>query len=251
MMEAAKLAWILLALGACRAGGGRNQYSGADHPVWIYLVGKYDADADGRITATEYDRPDLTFTRLDRDRDGMLTAADFEQQGPPGSEEELSRARRALAAYFQNDDDTSRFAMVELDDAMSTYDADGDGRLARAEFTRLAASRRQELPTGTTPTIDEAWEILMAMMDRDSDGTLDKGEAYLFFYADGDGSLVVDLEGNRVKPRERPRSSKPTGPAAGTRAPDFALGTADGESTYSLSKMYASGPVALIFGSYT
>jgi hypothetical protein len=251
-MQGMKIAWVLAALCACRVGAnGHRAVYGAEHPVWIYLVGKYDEDADGRISAAEYDRPDLAFARLDRDRDGILTALDFEQQGPPGSEEELSRARRALATYFQNDADTSRFAMVELDDAMSIYDTNADGRLVHAEFTSIAASRRQELPTGTTPTLEEAWEILLAMMDGDRDGALDRGEAYLFFYADGDGSLVVDLQGNGVKPRVRPVSSKPTGPAPGTTAPDFALGTADDEGTYSLSKMYASGPVALVFGSYT
>ncbi|MCZ6598639.1 MAG: hypothetical protein O7B99_13455 [Planctomycetota bacterium] len=52
--------------------------------AWDYLAGKYDKDADGKITRAEYTRDDEHWKRLDTNGDGWLDQAEFEQGGRRG-----------------------------------------------------------------------------------------------------------------------------------------------------------------------
>ena len=49
-----------------------------------YLLSRHDADCDGVITRSEYDRGDTAFARLDRDGDGLVSAADWDVEGGRG-----------------------------------------------------------------------------------------------------------------------------------------------------------------------
>ena len=221
---------------------------GGDESVWGFLESKYDEDADGRVGREEYPRSDRTFARLDRDRDGFLAQADFEEtEEPPWSPDVARKLRAELAFYFQTDRDPLRFAMVELDDSMSTYDTDGDGVLVRAEFMEATLRR---LAHGKLAQHRAAWDHLVEHLDIDADRALDKGEVFRFYFVDGDRQLVIDL-GAEGEPTAEPASTKPTGPPVGTLAPDFTLATPDGKTSYTLSSFRGDRPVALIFGSYT
>jgi len=65
--------------------GGRR---GGGETTWKFLLGKYDADKDGKVSAKEYTRDKEAFARFDRDKDGFLTAKDWQQ-----SDEQSSRRR--------------------------------------------------------------------------------------------------------------------------------------------------------------
>lgn len=76
----------------------------------VQLLADADTDHDGRITRPEYQAARAArFARLDRDHDGYFSADDLPQM-----------ARRRLGAK-----------LAQLDRAL---DADGDGRVSRAEF---------------------------------------------------------------------------------------------------------------------
>jgi hypothetical protein len=66
------------ALGLAGTGLADEQSGGKELPgedfeaVWAYLLGKYDADADGVITRREYGGDDLHWDRLDKDGSGTL-----------------------------------------------------------------------------------------------------------------------------------------------------------------------------------
>ena len=57
---------------------GRDQ--GGQDKVWEYFAEKYDKDADGKLSKTEYDRGDARFARLDKNKDGVLTEDDWGQR---------------------------------------------------------------------------------------------------------------------------------------------------------------------------
>lgn len=57
--------------------GGRGRRGGGGDAAWKFLLGKYDADKDGKVSSDEYDRDAATFQRLDRNGDGSLTAEDW------------------------------------------------------------------------------------------------------------------------------------------------------------------------------
>lgn len=46
--------------------------------TWEFLLGKYDADGDGRIARKEYTRDDAHWSNLDADGDGFLVASEVE-----------------------------------------------------------------------------------------------------------------------------------------------------------------------------
>jgi hypothetical protein len=97
------------------------------------------------------------------------------------------------------------------------YDADGDGRVARAEYTRSSAG--------------------YARLDADRDGVVTAAD----FDARWDG-VVRNAEGELVYGEG--------GPAPGESAPEFELETTAGERV-ALADFRGKRPVALIFGSFT
>jgi len=48
--------------------------------VFKFLVEKYDADNNGKLSKEEYDRSEEIFARFDTDKDGELTAKDWSGQ---------------------------------------------------------------------------------------------------------------------------------------------------------------------------
>jgi hypothetical protein len=56
-----------------------------DPATWERLAGRFDTNADGRITRDEFPRRAFFFRRLDADRDGMLTPADFGIEEAPSA----------------------------------------------------------------------------------------------------------------------------------------------------------------------
>ena len=124
---------------------------------------------------------------------------------------ELSYAELAAAAPMVVDDEAdSPFAYL-----VATYDADGDGRVTGAEYTRNAEQ--------------------FAKWDADADGALTAED-----FASAPGRVPGD-----PRPKRAPLALE------GRRAPDFTLSSPDGGETVTLSSFAGDRPVALIFGSYT
>lgn len=63
---------------------------GSTDSVWVYLAGKYDANADGVIRLDEYGRDPGNFARLGRDGDGAIDRAEL---GVPAEEDSADTTR--------------------------------------------------------------------------------------------------------------------------------------------------------------
>lgn len=257
--------WILCALvvGGCRSapapagvggGGGDAQpaASEASESVYAYLTARYDADGDGVVTAAEYGRDGAAFARLDRARDGVLTPEDFVAAGrrvlgSSPAEARRLRALHLLGWYFQSDGRPESVDVDELVAAHEAYDADGNGRVGRREFERLAPSRAGfgRRPAGRWAGLLEVettdpWERIVRGVDSNVDSFLSAAELAAFHRANA-GEWTFAAEDVFA----------PDGPAAGAVAPDFTLAGYDGGGAITLSSFAGERPVALIFGSYT
>ncbi len=227
--------------------------SGEQASVWTYLEQKYDGDADGRITASEYKRDQKSFERVDRDNDGILTAADFESKGP--SRKEMMRgmmAQRMVARYFQVADDADSLALSELESAVDRMDTGGDGQVDAAEFA--SASKGKKFASEPSPTMrgTDPWKSVLDGVDKDSDGRASKIELVSFFNSRDDGDGVWTLRRRQPGAGRGAGASRPkTGPEVGSQAPDFVLRSLESRSDVALSSFRGKKPVALIFGSYT
>ena len=237
---------------------------GAHETNWAYLVAKYDADGDGRITADEHGRGADVFERLDQDGDGVLTGADSGSRGGRGSGNSARMAQRMTSTYFQDDadPDTAVFALAELETSVDAYDANGDGVVDRSEFEAFAAIRRVDPPGNDAPAVRrmmnniDGYAVIVEAVDDDGDEAIGRDELIAFFHArdDGDGvwTLTDPFGGRRGRRGGAPDGAEPTtGPKVGTLAPDFELRAPDGGPTVTLSSFRGNLPVALIFGSYT
>ena len=220
--------------------------------VFGFLLARYDEDGDGRVAPAEYDRDGGDFGRLDRDSDGLLTEADFAAAGrrvrplPPG-EARRARSVHLIAWYLQTDDDPANVLAEEVRLAHRAFDRDGDGRVGRTEFERLADDRAVfgRRPSGRWMGLLEVettdpWERLAEGVDGDDDGFLTWAELEAF-HDRNEADFDID-PGEVLAPRRS---------LTGRRAPDFTLPTVDGSDTVTLSGFAGERPVALIFGSYT
>jgi Ca2+-binding EF-hand superfamily protein len=225
---------------------------------WDYLLGKYDADGDGRIAAEEYDRGELAFTRLDQSGDGHLTEVDF-ASGP--SREAMMgemRAQRMLGRYFQDGVDPTLLTRVELEATFSVYDVDGNEILIQEEFAAHQAAAQVGLAQDDSRMVQrmmgdvDPWDALLAIGDTDGDECLAVEEMMaLFDRFDDDGVGKLDWSASPAREQGSSGASRPDGPAAGTVAPDFTLEPPEGGKAVTLSSFKGAKPVALIFGSYT
>jgi thiol-disulfide isomerase/thioredoxin len=167
-------------------------------------------------------------------------------------------------------------------------DRDGDGRIARGEFSgpdgdfaRLDRDGDRVLteadfdftPHALTPS---PGTILFARADRDGNGKVTREEFDAFFHqADGGAQGFLSLSDlqEAFRPPPRPATapaptgpSKETlvralfrqelgslqpGPSLGEPAPDFTLKTQDGKGEITLSKRVGPKPVVLVFGNFT
>lgn len=227
---------------------------GSAGEVFELLRLRHDRNGDGQIDRDEAETGELAFDRLDRDGDGVLTPADFARQGrrPRGlgfAEAVRQRGVHLLAWYFQDGARNHEVSIDEVRIAFEDYDANGDGRIGRSEFERRATvwKERGRIPAGRWSGVVELettdpWERLVLAIDRDGDSFLTMPEIDRFHTEIEQGSgWVLDA----------PETAVPIADLTGRRAPDFTLGTLDGQETVTLSSFAGNKPVALIFGSYT
>jgi hypothetical protein len=239
-------------LAAARAHG---RGSGA---VWSWIAKSYDADRDGKVSATEYPRGEKTFARLDRDGDQALTAVDF--SGPTHMDEYVAAlvltriavslpksadaaAPGSTAGESPADDDLPDDETLVR--TVAAIDADRDGRVREDELIR-ALTAAQSAPVAGVPDLPKgvrAFPSLAASMDADRSGDFTAAEATAW----ASRLRKKEAEG----PKGPPPGAMPEGPKVGDDAPDFTLSSRDGKTRTTLSSFAGKRPVALIFGSYT
>lgn len=268
-----------------KAAGGQPAILGEGDSAWAYLSGKYDANADGTISATEYDRGAEAYGRLDRNQDGVVDASDFASPGGGGMGRGGMRSRMApltLLRLFQADDDEESLRREEIAVSFSSFDTNGDGRIDESEFQEAAKDRASGMIAMMggfrfEPLYDEA--------DDDEDGALSLEELEDYFdWRDSDGDGIWTMRRSREDRGGGPGRGSGTGrsgageagngphgngaqgdggeesldaadrdapAAAGKIAPDFTLRPPKGGDPVTLSSFRGKKPVALIFGSYT
>jgi thiol-disulfide isomerase/thioredoxin len=169
------------------------------------------------------------------------------------------------------------------------FDRDGDGKVARAEFSgdnadfaRLDRDHDRALTRGDFDFSAHALApspgaMIFQRADRDGNGKVTREEIDALFSqvdTDGHGFLSLsDLQESFPMPSmgsaPRGRSGGPSketlvrglfrqeigslqpGPALGETAPDFTLKTVDGKQEVTLSKKIGPKPVVLVFGNFT
>ncbi len=171
----------------------------------------------------------------------------------------------------------------------SRLDKDGDGRVARKEFSgsdfdfaRLDRDRDGaltkadfEFPVNSGLTVTPG-SLFMYVMDEDANGKVTREEFEAFFKKADSGNLdflsLGDLQENfttRPRPSPRPAAGPPSketlirglfrqeigslqpGPKLDEKAPDFTLKTNDGREEVTLSKLVGQKPIVLVFGNFT
>jgi Ca2+-binding EF-hand superfamily protein len=204
---------------------------------WNFLAATYDRNHDGRIEPSEYGRDAATFARLDRDHDGVITRADFDRDIVLPAELVLPMMLNKLAG----ERNAESVAIDEALAAMMRLDANGDGRIDRAEFEK-----------GVPPYMPgvDTFATFLSGMDEDHDGLLSRAEIERWMArrdSDHDGRLA-----------RRERIGEGPAPAEGfipprdrEKAPDFTAAPLAGGAPVALSSLVGERPVALIFGSFT
>jgi len=213
--------------------------------AWDYLAKKHDRDRDGVITATEYDRGEATFKRLDRDGDGRLTRSDL-AHGPIHG----LIVQMMLMRYFQADDNPRDLHREEVATSFRKADANGDGGLSSPELAAAieafhAASEKPvaRMPGGMDP--HDSF-VLEAGTPGAHVVTLAQLTAWFTKHAGDDGIWTMPTGHT---PSSGP--ARPDGIAQGETAQDFSLQPPGGGADVMLSSFRGAKPVALIFGSYT
>jgi len=242
--------------------------------IWGYLVDKYDADHDGRVSRAEYERTDETFDRLDRDDDGALSEADFVDAS--GRARGGMRAGMMAPIVLMHAFDTEAgegMGRDELQASFATYDSDDDGRVSRREYVDgllVHTGGDQGMLRGMR---FDRFAALLEMADADDDLHLGLEETLAWFDerdSDGDGQWVLGGRGRGIgRGAGREGGDRERGPgdsardddtsddvdtspsAEGRIAPDFSLEPPAGGDPVRLSSFKGEKPVALIFGSYT
>ncbi len=116
---------VLLQRATRRAqGGGRDGRRGGGRGGRGLNAGRlksWDRDGDGKVSAEEFPGREAMFARLDADKDGFLTQADIKAQKGARKKKDSGPVTKKTGTVIER------------------MDADGDGRLHRAEFTGSAA----------------------------------------------------------------------------------------------------------------
>jgi hypothetical protein len=212
---------------------------------WKSVSGRLDRNGDGMVARAEIKASDEDFRRLDRDRDGQLTASDFDFLGDARPE--------AIGVLFMSSK------------AFNNADRNGDSRVTRREsdeMIRFAYS-------------DPLIRVILTRVSREIGIRFDLAEkAGVGFLTLSDfqeaftRTMKADMLSGFALPRMVPMSqaeqqamlraflrgelgSMRPGPALDASAPDFTLSTVDGRSEVTLSKLYPTKPVVLIFGNFT
>ncbi|MAB79775.1 MAG: hypothetical protein CMJ89_10530 [Planctomycetes bacterium] len=242
---------------ACQNYGGRTRslnYSTEETSAWNYFRTKYDADGDGSVGKSEYDRRESAFARLDRTGDGRLQAEDF---APPYSVRRSIvtevLATRVMFGYFQENGDPKELTLDELFTSAESLDSDGNEILDEFEFRSQAEQRFEKKPVDDIALMlgeRDPWTVLVHGIDLDGDGTLSFSEFETFFEDVDNGDYTLTLH-SETQDGNNPNRVPVTGPRVGQVAPDFELCPPGGGKAVKLSSFAGRRPVALIFGSYT
>jgi hypothetical protein len=208
-IEALEMAEAIL--GGSQMGPGEGWFHGSQSRYgWPWLTARYDENHDGKITRQQFGGPAEFFDWLDRNGDGVLTAEDFDWS---------DRSAFVRQAGFANQ-------------VMSFLDADGNGRVSRAEWESFFAKAARgkdhltadDLRAALTPPVPPAGK------------TGSGGPSPLL--------LLSGLFSGEI-------GSFHEGPAVGALAPGFSLKTVDGDQEVRLDSYRGKNPVVLIFGSFT
>lgn len=166
---------FLLAIAWAAAGA----FGGEDAPAKRYFE-EMDRDGDGKIVRAEWRGIDRGFDRLDLDRDGVLTLPEVVE----------ARAQTGAPALVAR---------------LAGLDADGDRRIARAEWKGLAALfadfdrdkggtlKRREFHEGQRTDRTEAMRAAFDERDKNKDGALQRSE----WPPDGPDFHARDRDGDR------------------------------------------------------
>lgn len=203
-----------------RMGGSEGRRGGARFS-WEDVRGRLDQDANGLVTQQEWPGTGEDFAAVDRTEDGLITGEDFDW-----SEHALAGGPGTALFYLA--------------------DTDGNGKVGRAEFLAL-----------------------FERLDRGDLGFLSRDELKGVFNQGTFNRLMMEPGIKGEGPPPSPEGpSKSTlirglftqeigsiwpGPAVGEPAPDFTLGSVEGDRDVTLSayRERLDRPVVLIFGNFT
>jgi thiol-disulfide isomerase/thioredoxin len=212
---------------------------------WKSVSGRFDRNRDGRIDRAEMNASDEAFRRLDRDRDGRLTESDFDFLGDarPEAMGVLFFATNAFNTTDRNDD--ARASRKEWEETIQF--AYGDP-LVRVILSKVGVEIRTRYELAAKAGVD-----FLTLADFQEAFTLTmKSEMLSTLSAPRMAPVGAALRQTLLRAFLRgDLGSMNAGPALEETAPDFTLPTADGRSEVTLSKLYPTKPVVLIFGNFT
>lgn len=181
---------------------------------WNATRGRLDQDDDDRVARGEFPGDDADFARLDRDHDQAITATDFDFT--PNA---LAPSPGASLFHRADADGDGKLTRAEMDAFFAKADAGGSG------FLSLDDAKQALNPPPAAPSSPKT--ATPPARRGPSRSVLLKG-----LYRQEIGSLQQ-------------------GPRVGEVAPDFTLKTVDGSREITLSKLVGPKPVVLIFGNFT
>jgi len=141
-------------MGAVALGGlAQAQTAPAPRPAPVQPM-KADADGDGRITRAEFlARAEARFARLDTNRDGVVTR----EERRAGKTQKRHRGAGAMGGPFipaQEAAPPRAGGPRGPGGGLARMDADGDGRVTRAEFDAASAARFDRMDTNRDGRVD-------------------------------------------------------------------------------------------------
>ncbi len=201
-------------------GSNMGPNSGWFHPSvsrygWDWLVGRYDSNKDGVLTADELKGSAPLFRSLERDGDGVVTSEDLDWSPRSRYLQGRSQARARFSRMDRNGN-----GRVTLEEWEKAFDQAAKGK----KFLTLDDVADLLYPPQTPPAATGGKAVAS---DGPSRWTLLKG---LF---NGEIGSITE------------------GPSLGQVAPPFTLETHDKASRISLADYRGKKPVVLIFGSFT
>ena len=161
-----------------RAGGEGGQRGGDPAQRWQMMLQRFDQNADGQLTADEFQGPERVFKLLDQNADGAVTADEADRfhagQGERGADGE--RRGFSFEALLQNadKDGDGKISAEEWPgrpEMFQRLDPDGDGFMTAEE----AAQLQQQMPQQRGDRPDPG-QIFIRMLDKNGDGQVSNSE---------------------------------------------------------------------------
>lgn len=113
---------------------------------WDWLIARFDANKDGKITPDELKGP--MFAGLDRDRDGTITSADLDWSDSSSFLRQLAQARQVLQPW--DGDGDQKLTKAEWD-ALFQKLSQGRKEIDAVDLTKLLNPPRPAMPAGMKP----------------------------------------------------------------------------------------------------